>query len=1352
MNIHIDLINPMNWTSNKLSKLPDHSLTVWGHSSTSNGEKEIVIFGGYDYCTDKPTNTTYILNIGQSNSLIKPTVSGALPPPMYGHSSIQVGKKMFIFGGNLQDNTQSSDMYQFNTTNYSWSKPKLNSVSDPPRARFGHSAALLSDHYILIFGGVHLGPGGAKTILNDMHIFNTDRNCWAKTNDHNGMPSLDSPPTASPRTPTSSSSSTLNGINNAKDSPYSIVSFRGRSATISGHNMNNTSPNINSSNGLSSSNSNNQQSSQQQQPLNHLLQHFSHLHGNAIPNLPLQPNLQTLGNSDTITPPLTPSGILDLNKSPLSLSQRISNGSCGNITLGFSKVQSPPPRYFHSCSPINNRVYIFGGYSGSQLLNDLYILNIESMEWIQPHPKGDIPSPRAGHTSAVIGNNRYIAVFGGTVEGDPSNPNNAHCDNELFLFDVETFIWTQIKTTGTLPSPRTGHICQAIGSKVFIVGGTEAILNNKSKIHNNNYYTLETLHGNNNPTNVSAKPRSGSTSSFSTPLVSQKYLFSSSGSSGDNSPNGSRLSFKDGADNLLVSLQESSPSSSPSSSKLDLSPKSNNPLSSSGGAIRGEFLRHFTTSSLNGNLLKDSYADIKRKYQDEREKRIEFEKEIELLKIKHQQEIYNLQQQLQQQQQQYQMNQGDSILTSQQILAIYNDIFEMWSYIDKNLRNRENIDVKLDHIYEILKNKIDHFTQLIGMESFLDDQKSTYSDTNIFMNNNNNNNNSTNSIPNMIRDDTSETSQHSQQSTDLQANDPSPRKKDAVHHSRSVSNPIPFLSQIVKARGTNNPNSNSNSLNEQTLSVQQQLHHSHNNLHTYINQCKDTTSPTNSNLINNLNGTTNNNNSNNTNNVKEKTPKIFKRLILKKNRASGVFKPLATSADSDELNHNQSQQQLDDLISEEFEPNSLSSSVSTNTLSTGTNNGTIEEIEAFEKNKQRKRLGKTLKQMINKQEKEKIEKEKLDKEKEKQEKAEKEKAEKEKEKAEKEKEKAEKEKEKQEKLEKERLEKEKAEKEKEKEKLEKEKAEKKHKKIKGLFGSRSSSKESLPFKRDVIEKVIVHLRENSLNTEGIFRLSGNMDTVRGIVKSFVQHAEPNLSFEIHNISNALKHYLRALDPPLIPYEFFSPLLDARRNEDAETIRNIFWKIPADNRIVLTQLAELMVLISENSNVNKMNSKNLSIVFGPTILKPRTPTLDRMALMNETQLQCGIIQTFIEDFHYIFSEFPTSGPKSFNQDNEDDENNTNNNEEVTVSSYSTPSNNTPSSPSPPNGSPYLNPTTSSSPSSTSSNSLTSNNKINLTTSADNQQNNNTSNNNNNNILNDSNNSNGSSNFENNNTIL
>ncbi|KAK5574910.1 hypothetical protein RB653_010164 [Dictyostelium firmibasis] len=1445
----------MSWSSIKLSRLPDATLSVWGHTATLSGEKDIVVFGGFDFCLEKPTNTTYILHTSQTNGLTKPSVSGTLPPPIYGHSSTQVGRKMFVFGGNLQENVQVNDMYQFNTSNYSWSKPRP--MGEPPMPRYGHSASLIYDNYILIFGGNNTK---SSKPLNDIHIFNTERNSWTKPSSNSSTGEIifnphDISPRSSTTTPTHQS---VNGSSGSGSG-----SSRVRSATISSHN---NSPIVMplSSNGGNPTNINGSPITTpptlQQLHLSQLMSTGGGIGGN--------------GNSDS--PPLTPSMIaletsmLNGFKSPLSLSQRL-------LRSGF-RSSPPSPRYFHSCSVINGKAFIFGGYNGTSLLNDLYVLNIESMEWICPPTKGDLPTPRAGHTSIAIGTRLFI--FGGAIEGDPSS-SNAHCDNDLYMFEPELNYWTLLKTSGTLPSPRTGHVCLPISSKILIIGGSDAILNNKLKL-SNTYHSLETLkldfshhnHNHNRSGSVSGiypitssnstssnsiitnylphlKPRSSGGSITNTPTTTLLHSKDNSTSpspltprsiaknspkssiffgketidSDNNNSNNNNSNNNNNNNNLLNSLQEASkfelspgtPKSirgvdTHSSVSLTQSFDRNNINGSNNGASpndRGEFLRHYTTQSIllnkNGNggsgsnlsissnngsgggsgsnnsissndglvlqcstplcikkynALKDSYLDLKQKYQEEREKRLELEKELEHFRISSPissssslidtlspNNINNnnnssnnntttttstipLSTSNNSNNNNSTLPIQDQVTTSKQILEIYEDIYNLWGYYEKRVKWKETIEKEANQQLEVIKLKIDQFTCMVGLENHFnlnDDTKSSCSE-------------SVNSDLQNISQQQQQQQQHLQtddniSETNSQISEPTliqetliltPRRsrENSVHHSRSVSNPIPLLSQIVKQHKSSGDNS--------SLTVPQQLHSSHNNLIQLATTSSTLNSPA-SNLPTPQKQQDQFLQPNNGKNEQTKsTQKIFKLLISKKNRASGHFKLSASneSSNSEETtptfsNHpNLTNDEEDDSnvgsnsisnINTSNSTTSLSSSVSSTSLQTQ------EEFEANERSKQKKRLGKALKQMINKDRQLKEtaaalagsnnngslnsngqignlvgnsnnnvgnsvnnlgglvltekEKEKQEKEREKLERIEREKQEKEREKQEKEREKQEKiEREKLEKAEKERLEREKA---------EKEKLEKKHKKIKGLFGAKNSNKESLPFRRDVIEKVINHLREHSLDTEGIFRLSGNMESVRGIVKSFA-HGEPNLNFEVHNISNALKHYLRSLDPPLIPYEFFLMLLDARKNEDAETIRNIFWKIPSDNRVVLTLLVDLMVKISENSNVNKMNSKNLSIVFGPTILKPRTPTLDRMALMTETQLQCGIIQTFIEDFHYIFSEFPTSGPKSFLGDDDYD-------------SSSFGSNNTPSSHSPHSSSPTLhsdgsNPTT------------------------------------------------------------
>ncbi len=72
----------------------------------------------------------------------------------------------------------------------------------------------------------------------------------------------------------------------------------------------------------------------------------------------------------------------------------------------------PSARYFHSCVRYQNMLIMFGGYSGSQRLSDMYTYDVQSNYWTQVDlSKDDAPSGRSSLVAQVYKNNLYI--FGG---------------------------------------------------------------------------------------------------------------------------------------------------------------------------------------------------------------------------------------------------------------------------------------------------------------------------------------------------------------------------------------------------------------------------------------------------------------------------------------------------------------------------------------------------------------------------------------------------------------------------------------------------------------------------------------------------------------------------------------------------------------------------------------------------------------------------------------------------------------------------------------------------------------------------------------------------------------------------
>jgi hypothetical protein len=72
----------------------------------------------------------------------------------------------------------------------------------------------------------------------------------------------------------------------------------------------------------------------------------------------------------------------------------------------------PSPRYFHSCCLHGNNMYVYGGYSGVERLNDVFVFNFDSNHWTQVMANGgDAPSGRSSHVAQIYENSLY--VFGG---------------------------------------------------------------------------------------------------------------------------------------------------------------------------------------------------------------------------------------------------------------------------------------------------------------------------------------------------------------------------------------------------------------------------------------------------------------------------------------------------------------------------------------------------------------------------------------------------------------------------------------------------------------------------------------------------------------------------------------------------------------------------------------------------------------------------------------------------------------------------------------------------------------------------------------------------------------------------
>ncbi|XP_042470944.1 acyl-CoA-binding domain-containing protein 6-like isoform X1 [Zingiber officinale] len=147
------------------------------------------------------------------------------------------------------------------------------------------------------------------------------------------------------------------------------------------------------------------------------------------------------------------------------------------------KTYGKPPisRGGQSVTLVGNTLVIFGGEDAKRsLLNDLNILDLETMTWDDIDAIGAAPSPRSEHAAACHAD-QYLLIFGGG--------SHATCFNDLHMLDLQTMEWSEPEQQGVVPGPRAGHAGITIRENWFIAGGG----NNKNGVSETLVLNMATL-------------------------------------------------------------------------------------------------------------------------------------------------------------------------------------------------------------------------------------------------------------------------------------------------------------------------------------------------------------------------------------------------------------------------------------------------------------------------------------------------------------------------------------------------------------------------------------------------------------------------------------------------------------------------------------------------------------------------------------------------------------------------------------------------------------------------------------------------------------------------------------------
>ncbi|GAC93241.1 hypothetical protein PHSY_000805 [Pseudozyma hubeiensis SY62] len=171
-----------------------------------------------------------------------------------------------------------------------------------------------------------------------------------------------------------------------------------------------------------------------------------------------------------------------------------------------------------------------------------------------------------------------------------------------------------------------------------------------------------------------------------------------------------------------------------------------------------------------------------------------------------------------------------------------------------------------------------------------------------------------------------------------------------------------------------------------------------------------------------------------------------------------------------------------------------------------------------------------------------------------------------------------------------------------------------------MFG-RSLAEQAAHEGRDVplvVEKCIQAVEAFGMDYEGIYRKSGGTSQLKVITQLFERGNAFDLEDtdrfnDVSAITSVLKNYFRELPTPLLTFELYDKLIKVveSKQEDTTTKRDLIKqmvdRLPRQHYCTLQHLVLHLHRVQQRSVDNRMNARNLGVVFGPTLMRSADPT-------------------------------------------------------------------------------------------------------------------------------------------------
>ncbi|XP_038573929.1 rho GTPase-activating protein 21 isoform X2 [Micropterus salmoides] len=179
----------------------------------------------------------------------------------------------------------------------------------------------------------------------------------------------------------------------------------------------------------------------------------------------------------------------------------------------------------------------------------------------------------------------------------------------------------------------------------------------------------------------------------------------------------------------------------------------------------------------------------------------------------------------------------------------------------------------------------------------------------------------------------------------------------------------------------------------------------------------------------------------------------------------------------------------------------------------------------------------------------------------------------------------------------------------------------------------------------IVEVCCKVVEERGLEYTGIYRVPGNNAAISSMQEELNSKGMTDIDIQedkwrdLNVISSLLKSFFRKLPEPLFTNEKYADFIEANRTEDSverlKELKRLIQELPDYHFETLKFLCAHLKKVSDHCEKNKMEPRNLAIVFGPTLVRTSEDNMANM--VNHMPDQCKIVENLIQQYDWFFTD-------------------------------------------------------------------------------------------------------------------